>query len=463
VTGHGTGRSLPAVSRVAAASVIIVAIVCSGTNATTIGELLERPYLSDDWGGLRGDLDERGLNLEAVYTGDVFANVDGGVRRKAEYLDNLDLTLTCRTQELTGVDAGTIFLYGLSDQGGNPSSNVGDAQGVDNIEAPDAIKLYEAWWQKTMLSDKLSILIGLYDLNSEFDVVETAALFINSSFGIGAAFGHSGLNGPSIFPTTSLGARLKTEIVPRLVVQTAVLDGVPGDPDHPSRTEVKVRDGDGVLVATEIAYTWAHEEDNAAAEGSHMARRQRRRRIGRGWGTLPYTLKLALGTWLYTTRLPVLDEVDAQGNPVERRGHPGVYLLADYDVTGQGPFIARGLSLFADIGLADGDVEQFAGYAGGGFVYTGLIPARPADRMGFGVAAARNSDAFKRAKSAAGFDVADFEIALEWTYHASLAPWLAIQPDVQYVIHPSAATGMASGSARLDNALVLGLRYEVSF
>jgi len=428
-----------------------------------IGDLLRRPYLTDDWSGLRADLDERGLNLEAVYTGDVFANVDGGARRKAEYLDNLDLTLTCRTQELTGVDVGTVFLYGLSNQGGNPSSNVGDAQGVDNIEAPDAIKLYEAWWQKTFFEDKLSVLIGLYDLNSEFDVVDSAAVLINSSFGIGAAFGHSGVNGPSIFPTTSFGARFKAEIVPRLVVQSAVLDGVSGDPNHPSRTEVEIRGGDGVLAATEIAYTWVHEEDDVEPEDTHMARRRRRRRVGRGWGALPYTLKLALGTWLYTTRLPVLDEVDAQGDPVERRGHPGVYLLADYAVTGQGPLTARGLSLFADIGLADGDVEQFSGYVGGGFVYTGLIPPRPADRLGFGVAAAHNSDAFKQSTSTAGFDVADFEIALEWTYHANLTPWLAIQPDVQYVIHPSAATGMANGSARLDNAVVLGLRYEVSF
>jgi porin len=49
--------------------------------------------------------------------------------------------------------------------------------------------------------------IGLYDLNSEFDVIEAAALFLNPSHGIGPDFAQSGRNGPSIFPVTSLAIR----------------------------------------------------------------------------------------------------------------------------------------------------------------------------------------------------------------------------------------------------------------
>ena len=38
---------------------------------------------------------------------------------------------------------------------------------------------------KKNLNEKVSVLTCLYNLNSEFDVIETAGLFINSSHGIG--------------------------------------------------------------------------------------------------------------------------------------------------------------------------------------------------------------------------------------------------------------------------------------
>lgn len=51
--------------------------------------------------------------------------------------------------------------------------------------------------------------IGLYDLNSEFDALDDAGLFINSAFGVGTDIGLTGVNGPSIFPVTSLAVRAR--------------------------------------------------------------------------------------------------------------------------------------------------------------------------------------------------------------------------------------------------------------
>jgi len=44
---------------------------------------------------------------------------------------------------------------------------------------------------------------------------------------------------------------------------------------------------------------------------------------------------------------------------------------------------------------------------------------------------------------------------VEGTYQIEFAPWLGLQPDVQYVIHPA--------STNIANALVLGARTTVSF
>jgi porin len=63
---------------------------------------------------------------------------------------------------------------------------------VSNIDASDAWKIYEAWLKQSLFQDRLPVLAGLYDLNSEFDVIESAGLFLNSSHGIGADYSQTG-------------------------------------------------------------------------------------------------------------------------------------------------------------------------------------------------------------------------------------------------------------------------------
>ncbi|WP_222874162.1 carbohydrate porin [Hankyongella ginsenosidimutans] len=118
-----------------------------------------------------------------------------------------------------------------------------------------AVRLYEAWLQHDLPNERASLRFGLYDLNSEFDALATASLFINSAHGIGVDIGQSGQAGPSIFPLTSLSARLEVAVTPALRVRVAVLDGVPADPDRPRRTAVKLGNGDGVLTIGEVDYT----------------------------------------------------------------------------------------------------------------------------------------------------------------------------------------------------------------
>jgi porin len=68
----------------------------------------------------------------------------------------------------------------------------------------------------------------------------------------------------------------------------------------------------------------------------------------------------------------------------------------------------------------------------------------------------RNGSPFKQEAAAASLTPADAEIALEWTYRAVLMPWLALQPDFQYIIHPG-------GLISRPNAVVIGLRSEIGF
>jgi porin len=107
---------------------------------------------------------KRGL----VYNGAAFANLGGGVRQGGTYTSNLNLQVSVDGAALFGWPDTIGYLDALWLQGGLPSNFIGDAQGVSSISASNAVKLYEAWVQKNFLGNHLSVLVGLYDLNSEF-------------------------------------------------------------------------------------------------------------------------------------------------------------------------------------------------------------------------------------------------------------------------------------------------------
>ena len=398
--------------------------------AHSVTSFWQRETLTGDWETLRTRLEERGVSFEGVYTGETFSNI-GGIRRKTVYLDNVALTLTLDGKVLLGWPGVRLFIHGLGNQGGDPSRHIGDVQIVSNIETFDTWRLYEAWVEQQLFEKRLSLLAGLYDLNSEFDYIQTAQLFLNSSFGIGPEFSLSGENGPSVFPTTSLGFRVRLQPSPQIYFQTAILDGIPGDPHDPKGTQIILDDDDGILVATEMAYLVGVEETSP----------------------FPYG-KYALGGWTYTTDFNDAVSTDRAGQPIRRGGTFGLYGFAEQTILREQQDPSQGLALFIRLGIADSRVNRFGLYTGMGVVYTGLLPQRPDDQLGFGIAALHNSHRFRRARSIAGQPTAHAEIECEVTYRVGILPWLTVQPSFQYVINPGTEKA-------IPDAFVMGLRFEI--
>ena len=227
----------------------------SGLLADTLADtLLKRSSLTGEWRGYRRKLTDNGVYFTVDYTSDLFSNVTGGISSESVYLDNTDVKLSLEMETLTNWKETEIFFYFLGYNGGSPSELTGDIQTLSNIDAHDTWKFYEAWIKKELFQGKLSLLAGLYDVNSEFDSIDTAGLFLNSSHGIGPDYSQSGKNGPSIFPTTSLGLRIKVMPDERYYFQFAILDGVPGDPDKPDGTRIKFQKQEGFLLSSEWKY-----------------------------------------------------------------------------------------------------------------------------------------------------------------------------------------------------------------
>jgi porin len=380
------------------------------------------------------------LALTFSYTGDLQQNASGGERRGAAFAGAADAELTARLGRLVGWHGASIFVFALHTHGNAPSDLVGDVQGVSSVQAPVGLRLEEAWLQQNLFGNRLSWLVGRYDLNTEFYRLQSGALFVNSSFGMGPELALSGVAGPSIFPNTAVGTRIDIKPSPNVVWRAAVLDGVPV-----GRSGGETGSGDGVLIVAEAALL---SRPAPAGEPRH-----RRFRIGRG-PVRSYRGKLALGTWYYTARFPDLVATLADGTPVQRRGSGGAYLLGDQTVWSGGSRSPRALTAFVELGLGDGRVNQIGAYLGAGLTFTAPFPNRAQDALGLAVAAGRNGSHYEQAQTAAGDPAAD-ETALELTYQAQLAAWLTVQPDVQYVIHPG-------GTAATRNAVVLGLRIALS-
>lgn len=390
---------------------------------------------------------ERGIDFSVVYDGEALVNARGGQSRGAVYLGALHVPLGVDGDRLLGWPGSRFFINGLVTHGGHPSGVVGDAQGVSNLEAPAGWQIYEAWFQQNLYENRVSLLIGRYDLNTEFYRLQSASLFLNSSLGLGPEFAQSGQAGPSIFPDPAVGARLAVKPSPNTVVRAAVLDGVPID--RPDGTRGAFQRSDGWLLVGEGALLARPIANDLPTGGTRF-------RIGRGPAYRPYDGKLAVGGWLYTAAFDDLSEQDLEGNPVRHRGSAGAYVLGDQLVYRSAGHPGREIRIFAEAGLGDVRVNRFGSYIGGGVTFAGLLPALENDELGVAVAVARNGSHFLELERRHTIPVNGAETTIELSDLFQFGNHLALQPDLQYVVHPGT-------DPTRSNAIVLALRFEVSY
>lgn len=349
-----------------------------------------------------------GLALGASYIQDYFRDVSGGLRRGGGAPGRIDLSATVDGRLWHGSPANVFYVDLLGTTGSSISGQVGDLQGLDNVEAHNTLKLFGAWYQHTFSLHHVRLRIGVQDYNAWFDVLDAAGVFVNSSFGLDPTISQLPV---STFPTTTLGAALRWQSVDGMYVMGGVYDGRPGLAGHPDGTHIALRDGDGVFTAIETGVV------SSGAE----------------------SFKLALGGWYRSTAYR-----DPAGRP--RHNNNGAYAIGQYRITPQGQEPA--VHVFLQIGATDGQRNQLDRYIGAGFTASGLVPHRPHDTLGVGMARAHTGSAYRRNTP----DATTAETALELTYQAHYyGDTLTVQPDVQYIIDPGA-------DGRVASAWVVGVR-----
>ncbi len=393
---------------------MVFALAAAQSSVPVYAEPLAEPRYPHSHIHAPGEIDEEQepFIIDVTYTFDAWRAARGGVRKGTRYLDNLDVVAEADMERLAGWDGALIHVYGLYNNGKSLTNLIGDAQAASNIETgTKAVRLYEAWINQK-IGTNASVKVGLYDLNSEFDALDAGGLFMGSAHGIGTDISQSGLNGPSIFPSTSLAARIAIEPVAGWTIRAAILDGVPGDPARPRRTAIKLGHGDGALLIGEI--------EAPLPDG-----------------------KLLFGHWQYTARFEDFSGGFASGNA-------GWYVRSEHRLTREAAWPDQGLSGFFRLGTANARFNMFGSFASAGLNYTGLVTGRDKDQFGIAVAAAFTSSRYRLTVPSN-----KSEVAFELTYRANVTEWLSVQPNVQYVINPGA-------NPLFSNAVAFGLRTELT-
>ena len=389
------------------------------------------PYsnaLLGDWGGRRVAMLARGYDLQVVYKLDLLSN-NSDSREKIYGLDNLDIKLNVDFEKINGSKNTSAFLHIISNRGDKPGAQSNRLpHGLDNIETPEngnTTKLFQAWLQQTFLDERISVLAGLYDLNSEFYYTDSAAMFIHPTFGMSAELAGTGKNGPSVFPTSSFVLRVKTEPSPGYYLQAITLDGVPGDPNNPQGTHVQFNESDGALNVIEAGVPLGSPEN-------------------------AHNNKLAFGAWQYTTRFDDILDVDANGNPVQRISH-GLYAMVEKVLKYQPDTNDAQIKSFFRLGRTEGDTTQFDLALSAGLVFTGLFPGREQDELGIAYAQERNGEKYRLATG----NPVQFEKSFELGYRYHAIHGFIVQPFLQYLQNHSKDMSQ-------DNTWWLGVRLEAA-
>lgn len=355
------------------------------------------------------------LTLDAEYITDLVAVTQGddsGVAR----VDYMSLGAGLDLDRAIGWRGAHLFVQGIAATGGTPNDLAGTVQGINNIEVPEKRARLFQFWVEQALPGGGNLRVGFSDLNEEFYATDAAGLLIAPVFGIGSELAATGPGGPSIFPSTAAMARLRIEREDGAYVQMALVNaeaGVPGD-----RGGIRPLLRQGALAIAETG--------------------------------LPGPVRLTLGAWTYTRRQDDTRDLGPDGAPLRRHAR-GLYALAEGG-------LVRNVTGFVRAGVSDGDTAAFSGGWQAGFLASPALASRPDSLLSFGVHQGFLATKFRANEADQGRRTGRAESALELTYADKPAPWLTIQPDIQYIrlaCRPAGCADAVIGTLRITIATSL--------
>jgi porin len=423
-------------------------------HAETGDDFWTREHLFGDWGGLQPRLRDSGVQLELTENAEVLHASSGGIKRGTIGEGRLDISIDVDGQTAFGWDGLLFHATGYAIHGaGLTRCCVGDLATVSNIEAHAIPRLFTLWAQQTLLDGQVSIRIGQLAADDDFSISSVSSIFINGTFGWPAIAANNLPSGGPAYSSAAPGIRIRYAPDENWTLSGAVFSG---DPARPGQGDSQLRDSNGLafnfsgdaLLLGEVQFVPEPSTQPNAAVTVYK-----------------------LGYWYHVGHFDdlrfdrsglSLADIHSSGHPRSHSGNWSIYATTDQVLWRNGEVSDETLSGFIRLGLAPSDRNLVSFYADAGFAWKGLFADRPDDILGLSASWLRASSAVSGldrdtcSLTRACTPAHDHEAVVELTYQYALTPWLQLQPDLQYIIHPGS-------SAALKDAFVQGVRAGVRF
>ncbi len=422
--------------------------------------------LLGDLGGARTALGDYGVTISINDSENLLGNLAGGVKRGATMQGVTTGTLEINTGAAFNLPGGIFHVSALQIHGQSLTGPYLDnLQAANGNEAEDGTRLWELWYDQQFDYTRADIKLGQQSIDNEFIVSTYSGLFVNTMAGWPLIPSDDLYGGGPAYPLSSLGVRLQYKPVDNTTILAGVFDDNPGGGPFSNDAQFDDRNGGrfnlntGALFIAELQYAI-----NEPLVGDMV-------RNADAPAKLPGTYKI--GFWYDTGPFPdqrfgtdglSLADPNSNGDPQLHHGNYSLYGVVDQTVWQSSADSSRNLNVFGRIMGAPDDQNLVDFSFNGGLTLMAPLPGRDNDQAGIDFGIGRISSRAAGLDQDSGLTRQGTEELLELTYQAQATPWLIVQPDLQYVVHPGAGLADPDDPTHdLRNELIAGARAVVNF
>lgn len=405
--GHGRSRQrfrlrFRKLADPVAAGLLLLALLPAAAGSAEQG-LWERERLTGTWGGLRTRLEEAGYAFFARYLTGGWANLSGGRRTGIRHDGYAEFGVDADLARAAGWRGAQLHAQWISYHGGKPSPELVGQFPADNLSGSEAedesIRFYTIYLEQRLFDDVLRIKAGQLAADDDFMQSQVGAEFQNGMFGDMTSLG-IGLRLP-IYPLAAPGLYVEVRPAAPFFVRTAVYTGDSGDDE-----------------TSNFGFDWGFDHEAGAAFAGEVG------------GSLDFAGRrgaLLVGALGSTGRVKELSN--------RKRGTASVYAIAEQEIFAERPGVPT-LSAYVRFGYSVRESLATQRWRiDGGLVRYGVLGRRE-DRVGVAFGYTRFGRTFVDVARESGENAARSQALVELTYRAQLAPWLSLQPDLQYIFDP---------------------------
>ena len=390
------------------------------------------PGLAGEWFGLKPFFADRGIGLTGRYTSEGAWNPAGGERHDIEETGQFDLGLLLDMRKVAGIDG--IFQATITYRRGHL---LDQRAGLNTLQQTQEVygrsqtwRLTQFWYEERILHGSVDMKVGRTAPGEDFAAFSCS--FQNLSF-CGSQPGNVVGSYWYNWPVSQWGGRFRLNRG-KAYVQFAVYEENPRNLDK-TFTIGHFSGATGALIPFEVGVVRGGTQGGPV--GSY--------KVG-GWVSTANSGDVLLDVNhapKILTNLPAL----------ERSSAHGVWLNAQQQLSGhsEGGKTSSGLTIFANVTLADRHTSYLDNQIAVGLFEKGLFPWFTEDVLGVGLASTHVNSRVARSERLAGEATQSSEYAAEIYYGFHPESWLELRPNVQLIHH-------AGGYGQAHDICVVGLK-----